>query len=228
MKILLDTANIKDIKYFNTNYPIVGVTTNPTILSKEGGDVVALLKEIRDIIGDDKELHIQVTETEYDKIVEEAQAIVNAFGKNTYVKIPVTDVGLRATKTLSDMGIGVTVTAVLTAAQAMLASNAGAAYVAPYISRSENLCADGIGTVEDISQIFDIAGTNTQILAASFKTAKEVLDVAVVGCHAATIGSSIMKMLISHTTTDTSIAGFAKDWKKAFGATTLLELLKKN
>ena len=227
MKILLDTANIKDIKYFNTNYPIVGVTTNPTILSKEGGDVVALLKEIRDIIGDDKELHIQVTETEYDKIIEESQAIVEAFGKNTYVKIPVTDIGLRATKTLSDMGIGVTVTAVLTAAQAMLASNAGAAYVAPYISRSENLCADGIGTVEDISKIFDRSGTNTQILAASFKTAKEVLDVAVVGCHAATIGSSIMKMLISHTTTDTSIAGFAKDWKKAFGPKTLRELLQK-
>lgn len=228
MKILLDTANIKDIKYFNTHYPIVGVTTNPTILSKEGGDVIAQLKEIRDVIGDDKELHIQVTETEYEKIVEEAKLIVDAFGKNTYVKIPVTDVGLRATKTLSDMGIGVTVTAVLTAAQAMLASNAGASYVAPYISRSENLCADGIGTVEDISKIFDIAGTDTQILAASFKTAKEVLDVAVVGCHAATIGSSIMKMLISHTTTDTSIVGFAKDWKKAFGSTTLRELLKNN
>ena len=228
MKILLDTANLNDIRYFNTNYPIVGVTTNPTILAKEGGDVVALLREIRDIIGDDKELHIQVTETEYEKIVEEAKAIVDTFGKNTFVKIPVTDVGLRATKTLTDMGIGVTVTAVLTAAQAMLASNAGASYVAPYISRSENLCADGIGTVEDISQIFDIAGTETQILAASFKTAKEVLDVAVVGCHAATIGSSIMKMLISHTTTDTSIAGFAKDWKKAFGPTTLLSLIKGN
>ena len=227
MKILLDTANIKDIKYFNTYYPIVGVTTNPTILSKEGGDVLALLKEIREIIGEDKELHIQITETEYEKIIEEAHAIVDFLGKNTYVKIPVTDVGLRATKTLSDQGIGVTVTAVLTAAQAMLASNAGASYVAPYISRSENLCADGIGTVEDISQIFDIAGTDTQILAASFKTAKEVLDVAVVGCHAATIGSSIMKMLISHTTTDTSIIGFAKDWKKAFGNTTLLSLLKK-
>ncbi len=228
MKILLDTANLKDIRYFNTNYPIVGVTTNPTILAKEGGDVVALLREIRDIIGDDKELHIQVTETEYEKIVEEAKAIVDVFGKNTFVKIPVTDVGLRATKTLTDMGIGVTVTAVLTAAQAMLASNAGATYVAPYISRSENLCADGIGTVEDISQIFDIAGTDTQILAASFKTAKEVLDVAVVGCHAATIGASIMRMLISHTTTDTSISGFAKDWKKAFGPTTLLALLKNN
>ena len=227
MKILLDTANIENIKYFNTNYPIVGVTTNPTILAKEGGDVVELLKQIRAIIGDDKELHVQVTETSYDKMIEEAHAIVELLGKNTYVKIPVTDVGLRVTKVLREEGIGVTVTAVLTAAQAMLASNAGASYVAPYISRSENLCADGVGTVEDISKIFEISGTDTQILAASFKTAKEVLDVAVVGCHAATIGSTIMKMLISHTTTDTSIVGFAKDWKKAFGNTTLLGLIKK-
>lgn len=227
MRILLDTANLKDIRYFNTYYPIEGVTTNPTILAKEGGDVIAQLKEIRNIIGDDKELHIQITETKYERIIEEAEALVQAFGKNTFVKIPVTDVGLRVTKHLSDRGYGVTVTAVLTAAQGMLASNAGAAYVAPYISRSENLCADGIGTVSDIAEIFKASGTKTQILAASFKTAKEVLDVAVAGCHTATIGSGIMKMLISHTTTDTSIAGFAADWNKTFGNTTLLKLLNK-
>ncbi len=228
MKILLDTANLENICYFNTYFPIVGVTTNPTILAKEGGDVISLLKKIRAIIGDEKELHVQLTETEYDKIIEEAKALIDLLGKNTFVKIPVTDVGLRATKAISEMGIGVTVTAVLTAAQAMLASNAGASYVAPYISRSENLCADGVGTVEDIAKIFSASNTSTQILAASFKTAKEVLDVAVAGCHAATIGSSIMKMLIAHTTTDTSIAGFEKDWKKAFGNTTLLKLIKEN
>ena len=159
-------------------------------------------------------------------MIEEAKAIVEFLGKKTFVKIPVTDVGLKATKELSDWGIGVTVTAVLSAAQAMLASNAGASYVAPYISRSENLCADGIGTVADIVKIFEVSGAKTQIIAASFKTAKEVLDVAVVGCHAATIGSTIMKMLIAHTTTDTSILGFAKDWNEAFGKTTLLELIK--
>ena len=226
MRILLDTANLKDIKYFNTYYPIEGVTTNPTILAKEGGNVVEQLKSIREIIGEDKELHVQVTETKFEKIIEEAEALVSLLGKNTYVKIPVTDIGLRVTKALSDRGFGVTVTAVLTAAQGMLASNAGASYVAPYISRSENLCADGVGTVADIAEIFKISGAATQILAASFKTAKEVLDVAVAGCHSATIGSTIMKMLISHTTTDTSIAGFVSDWKKAFGDTTLLKLIK--
>ena len=226
MKIILDTANLEDIRYFDTYYPIVGVTTNPTILSKEGGDVLKLLREIREIIGEDKELHVQVTETEYEKIVEEALAIVEYLGKNTYVKIPATDVGLRATRELASRGVGITVTAVLTAAQAMLASNAGAAYVAPYVSRLENICADGVGTVADIAEIFSISGTDTQILAASFKTAKEVLDVAVVGCHAATVGSDVMRKLLSHTTTDTSIEGFASDWKRAFGDTTLLKLIK--
>ena len=227
MRILLDTANLSDIKYFNEYYPIEGVTTNPTILSKEGGNVIENISKIREIIGPDKELHIQVTETSFDRIIKEAEALVSTFGKNTFVKIPVTDVGLKVTKYLSERGYGVTVTAVLTAAQGMLASNAGASYVAPYISRSENLCADGIGTVADIAEIFKASGTRTQILAASFKTAKEVLDVAVAGCHAATIGSSIMKMLISHTTTDTSIQGFERDWKSAFGNSTLLDLIER-
>ena len=227
MKLLLDTANLDSIKYFNTYYPIVGVTTNPTILSKEGGDVIELLKSIREIIGEDKELHVQVTETEYSRIIEEAEAIVNLLGKNTVVKIPATDVGLHATKTLTDMGYRVTVTAIRTAAQALLASNAGAAYVAPYVSRLENLCEDGVGTVSDIAKIFSIFSTKTEILAASFKTAKEVLDVAVVGCHAATVGSTVMRMLLAHTTTDTSISGFERDWKNAFGDTTILKLLKK-
>ncbi len=227
MRILLDTANLEDIRYFNTYYPIEGVTTNPTILSREGGDVLALLKEIRAIIGGGKELHVQVIETEYERILEEARAIVSFLGKNTFVKIPATAVGLRATKTLSGEGYGVTVTAVLTAAQGLLASNAGAAYVAPYVNRLENICADGVGTVADLFRVFSVSGTSTEILAASFKTAKEVLDVATVGCHAATVGSDVLRRFIAHTTTDTSIAGFAADWKGAFGDVTLLELLKK-
>ena len=225
MRIILDTANLEDIRYFNEYFPIEGVTTNPTILSKEGGDVLKLLKDIRAIIGD-KELHVQVTETDADKMVEEAEAIVNYLGENTFVKIPATPAGLKATRILSEKGIGITVTAVLTAAQAMLASNAGAAYVAPYVSRLENICADGVGTVAEIAEIFAMSGTDTQILSASFKTAKEVLDCAVAGCHTATVGTEVMHKLLQHTTTDTSIEGFANDWKKAFGDVTLLKLIK--
>jgi fructose-6-phosphate aldolase 2 len=227
MRIILDTANLEDIRYFNAYYPIEGVTTNPTILSREGGDVLSLLREIRTVIGPDKEFHVQVIETEYERILEEAHAIVDFLGKNTFVKIPVTEVGLRATKALSEQGYGVTVTAILTAAQALLASNAGAAYVAPYVNRLENICADGIGTVADTAEIFKVSGTRTQILAASFKTAKEVLDVAVAGCHAATVSPDVLRRFLTHTTTDTSIAGFSADWKRAFGDVTLLELLKK-
>ena len=225
MRIILDTANLADIRYFNEYFPIEGVTTNPTILSREGGDVLKLLKDIRAIIGDDKELHVQVTETEYEKIVEEAKALVKYLGKNTFVKIPATDVGLKATRALTNEGYNITVTAILSAAQAMLASNAGAAYVAPYVSRLDNLCSDGIGTVAEIAEIFGMSGTSTQILSASFKTAKEVLDCAVVGCHTATISAEIMHKLLAHTTTDTSIATFAADWKKAFGDVTLLKLI---
>ncbi|MBR2292844.1 MAG: fructose-6-phosphate aldolase [Clostridia bacterium] len=226
MRLILDTANLKDIEYFNTHYPIEGVTTNPTILSKEGGDVVALLKNIRAIIGEDKELHVQVTETQYEKILMEARAIVGLLGKNTFVKIPATDAGIRATKTLAAEGMGITVTAVLSPAQAMIASLAGASYVAPYVSRLENLCDDGVGCVAAIAEVFAYAGTKTQILAASFKTVKEVLDVATVGCHAATVGSDVMKKMLAHSTTDTSIAGFRKDWERAFGRNTLLELIQ--
>ena len=226
MKLILDTANLDDIKYFNTYYPISGVTTNPTILSREGGDVVKHLHTIREIIGEDKELHIQVTETEFDKIVSEAKAIVKAFGKNTFVKIPATDVGLRATAALAKEGIGVTVTAVFSAGQALLAATAGAAYVAPYVSRLENICEDGIGVVAEIQQVLDNGDYDTVILAASFKTAREVLDVALAGSGAATVSADVLKKLLSHTSTDTSIDGFAADWKKAFGDHTLSELLK--
>lgn len=227
MRIILDTANLDDIRYFNEYYPIEGVTTNPTILSKEGGDVIKLLSDIRAIIGDEKELHVQVTETEYERIIEEAKALVDFLGnkENTFIKIPATDVGLKATRALSSEGYHVTVTAVLTATQALLAANAGASYVAPYASRLENILADGIGTVKDIAVMFANSNTKCKILAASFKTAKEVLDIATVGCHAATVGSGVMARLLAHPTTDTSIAGFASDWKAAFGDTTLLKLL---
>lgn len=226
MKLILDTANLDDIRYFNTYYPISGVTTNPTILSREGGDIVAHLKTIRGIIGDDKELHIQVTETDFDKIIAEAKLIVRTFGKNTFVKIPATDVGLRATAALAKEGINVTVTAVFSAGQALLAATAGAAYVAPYVSRLENISEDGVGVVAEIQQVLDCDDYKTVVLAASFKTAREVLDVALTGAGAATVAADVLKKLLSHTSTDTSIAGFEADWEKAFGKRKLSEMLK--
>ena len=228
MKILLDTADINDIGYFCENYPVIGVTTNPTILSRVGGDVVSRLLEIRKLLTSKYELHVQVTEQSYDKIIEEAHAIVNLLGDNTFVKIPISDVGLHATKTLTSQGINVTATAILTATQAMLAAEAGAVYVAPYVSRLDNIMADGVGTVSQIAEIFKIHSINSKILAASFKTASQVLEVALVGAHCATVSTDILHLLSSHPTTTTSIEGFDKDFKSAFNKMTLLELIKKN
>ena len=226
MKLLLDTANLDDIRYFNEYFPIVGVTTNPTILSKEGGDIVAHLKKIRKIIGFDKELHVQVTETTFDGIVEEAEAIVGLLGNNTYIKIPITDEGIKATQFLSKKGYRITMTAILSAAQAMIASNAGAAYVAPYASRLDNICDDGVEIVAEIQSIFTASGTTSEVLAASFKTVRQVLDVAMTGAGASTVGASVMRNMLAHPITDTSIAGFAKDWKEAFGDVTIGSLIR--
>ena len=216
MKLLLDTANLEDIRYFNTYYPIVGVTTNPTILSKEGGDVLKLLRSIREIIGSERQLHVQVTESTYEKIVEEAEAIVAFLGENTFVKIPATDEGLRAVQTLSAKGYGITVTAVLTAAQALLASNAGAAYVAPYVSRLENICADGVGTVADIAEIFRIHGIKTEIISASIRGPQDVTDSAKAGAHIATIPYKVLVQMSKHPLTDAGIAKFMTDWNQTF------------
>ena len=159
-------------------------------------------------------------------MIEEAHAIVALLGENTFVKIPATPDGLRATRELAEEGIGITMTAVLSANQALLASEAGAAYVAPYVSRLENIGADGIGTVAEIAELLAASESNTEILAASFKTAREVLDCALAGADSATVSADVMKKLVQHTTTDTSIVGFAGDWKSAFGDHTLLELIK--
>lgn len=226
MRILLDTASLSEIAHACEMYPIVGVTTNPTILSKEGGDVVALLCEIRKILGSDLELHVQVTEHECEKIVEEAEAIVALLGKNTFVKIPVTEDGLKATRILKEKNIPVTATAILTATQALLMAEAGARYTAPYVSRLENIMADGIGTVSEIAEIFANGGYETEILAASFKTGRQVLDTALAGAHSVTVSPDILRLLVAHPVTTSSIAGFDRDFAGAFGNKTLLEILK--
>lgn len=150
MKLYLDTANLAAIREAVTCYPIVGVTTNPTLLAREGGNPIETLQSIRRIIGEERQLHVQLTETEPNKMTEEAQAIVGLLGRSTYIKIPVGEIGLQVTSTLADLGIGVTETAIFTAGQALLAARAGASYVAPYVNRLDNILADGVGVVSDI------------------------------------------------------------------------------
>ena len=229
MKILLDTANDKIIEEYIKSYPIMGVTTNPTILAndcKESGEnPVQRLRRIKYMLGKERQLHVQLTENTYEKMVEEAYSIVRVIGEDTFVKVPVSEVGLKVIKKLSGDGINVTATAILTATQALLAAEAGAKYVAPYVSRLENVMANGIETIADIAQVFASGGYSTQILAASFKTGKEVLDTALAGAELATVSPEVLKMLVSHPVTNSSIEKFGNDWNETFGKT-LYELTK--
>lgn len=227
MKLYIDTANLEAIREGMNYYPLIGVTTNPTLLSREGGDPVETLKAIRALIGEDRQLHVQVTETEADKMVEEAKAIVALLGKNTYIKVPVGEVGLQVTAALAELGIGVTETAIFTSGQALLAARAGASYVAPYVNRLDNILADGVGVVSDIAQTFAVHGIDTEVLAASFKSPEQVIRVGLAGGHTATLPPDVLKGLLNHPLTNAAVDSFAADWNNAFGGATLREMLSK-
>lgn len=224
MRMLLDTADLSAIRRLIEFYPIEGITTNPTILAKEGGNLRRLLLEIRETIGD-LELHVQATESDYAGMIREAEAIQNFLGENTFVKIPVTANGLRAIEELAQRDFLVTATAILTPTQAMLASEAGATYVAPYVGRCTRSGGDGIELVRNIDKLFTYGESETAILAASFKTVDEILQVALSGAEAATVSPDLLEALIAHPTTDSSIEGFAADWDRAFKGKPLYEIL---
>jgi len=227
MKLYIDTANLDAIREGMKYYPLIGVTTNPTLLSREGGDPVETLKAIRAIIGPDRQLHVQVTETDADKMIEEAKAIVALLGENTFIKVPVGEVGLQVTAALAALGIGVTETAIFTAGQALLAARAGASFVAPYVNRLDNILADGVGVVSDIAQTFAVHGIDAEVLAASFKSPEQVIRVALSGGHTATLPPDVLKGLLTHPLTGAAIDSFASDWNNTFGGATLREMLSK-
>ncbi len=221
MIYILDTADLAAIKHCNEFYPLAGVTTNPSIISKAKTDFWPLVEEIRAIIGKDKMLHVQTTKTLAEDIVAEAKLMQERLGGDFYVKIPIGEEGLKATMMLKELGIKVTMTAIFTPTQALMAAKAGATFVAPYVNRLDNILGDGVRVVEEIVQLFDIHGLDTMVLAASFKNAEQVHKCSLVGCHSVTITDDIMKNLISHPMTDAAIAGFEKDWKAVYGDKTI-------
>ena len=223
MIYILDTADLVAIKQCNEFYPLAGVTTNPSIIARAKADFWPLVKEIRAIIGKDKMLHVQTTQTEADKTVEEAKLLKKELGGEFYVKIPIGEEGLKATMKLKELGIGVTMTAIFTPTQALMAAMAGASFVAPYVNRLDNIIGDGCGVVAEIVNQLELYGSDCKVLAASFKNAEQVHKCAMVGCHSVTVTDDIMKMLISHPMTDAAIAGFDKDWQNAYGEKTILD-----
>lgn len=223
MLYILDTADIEDIRHCNEFYPLAGVTTNPTIISREHADFWNLVKEIREIIGDDKMLHVQTTQKTAEGIIEEAKLLKEELGGVFYVKIPICEEGLKATMALKKMGIGVTMTAIFTPAQALIAAKAGADFVAPYVNRLDNIIADGCEVVKEIVRQLEIYNLNCKVLAASFRTAEQVHKCASAGCHSVTVSAKILKSLILNPMTDVAVRAFERDWEEAYGDKTILE-----
>ena len=223
MIYILDTADLAAIKHCNEFYPLAGVTTNPSIISKENTEFWGLVKEIRSIIGKDKMLHVQTVQTTAEKMVEEAKLLKKELGGDFYVKIPIGEEGLKATKELKKLGIGVTMTAIFTPAQALIAAKAGASFVAPYVNRLDNILGDGTEVVAQIVEQLEIYDLDCKVLAASFKNAEQVHKCALAGCHSVTVTADVLKSLITHPMTDAAIEGFEKDWNKAFGDKTILD-----
>ncbi len=226
MEYVIDTADLEAIKHIAEFYPIRGVTTNPSIISKENTqDFIGHLKKIRAVIGPDKMLCAQTLQKDADKIVEEGLKMSEAIGGDFYLKIPISEAGLKATMELKKKGVKVLMTAIFTPAQALMAATAGADYVAPYVNRLDNVLGDGVGTVASIVNQFDIYGVECKCLAASFKNAQQVHECAEVGCHSVTVAPEIFKLLISHPLTDVAVAGFEKDWSKVYGDKQMLDLI---
>ncbi|MHB1457885.1 MAG: transaldolase family protein [Armatimonadota bacterium] len=211
MLYLIDSANLEDIEALINCYPIVGVTTNPSIIAREEEPFASLVKDIRRIIGSEQMLHIQTSCETSDQIVQEALALQKLADGNFYAKIPVTPSGIQAIMQLKKLKVGVTATTIFTPQQALIAARAGADFVAPYVNRLDNIASNGSSVVSDIVHLFNIHNLETRVLAASFKNVEQVHQVSMAGAHCATIDPELFPHLIYHPLTDMSVAQFKAD-----------------
>lgn len=218
MKLLIDDANLDKIKAIYAQYPVDGVTTNPSILAKVGRSPFAVLKEIREFIGQDAELHVQAVSADAEGMVAEGHRIAEVLGKNTFIKIPAVPEGLKAIRQLSSEGYQVTATAIYTPMQAFLAAKAGADYAAPYVNRIDNLGADGIATVKTIQNIFENSGLKTSILAASFKNTQQVQALCEYGVGACTVSPDVIQGLLKNDSVTAALSAFVKDFEGLCGS----------
>ena len=217
MKLLIDDANLEKIKSLYEFYPVDGVTTNPSILSKCLDRPMEGLKEIRSFIGKDAELHAQVISKKCGDMIKEAELICRELGDNTFVKVPAIPEGFAAIKILSERGFNTTATAVYTPMQAYLAAKASATYVAPYVNRIDNLGTDGIETVKIIQDILTRSGYKTEVVAASFKNVRQVQELCRYGIAAATVSCDLLEAFASSASIAQAVDAFVVDFEKAFG-----------
>lgn len=217
MKILIDDADIIKIKEIYEYYPVDGVTTNPSILVKNGGNPKEVLKMIRSFIGKEAELHVQVVSQNAEAMIEEAKCIRNALGEKTYIKIPVIPEGLKAIKKLSAEGYLITATAIYTPMQAFLAAKAGADFAAPYVNRIDNLGADGAETTKNIHDMFVKNNYKTEVLAASFKNIRQVSELCRYGIGGITVATDLMKKFLQNDSVIAAVDAFCADFEELCG-----------
>lgn len=216
VKFFIDTANVDEIREANDMGIISGVTTNPSLIAKEGKDYFKTLSEISKIVNGSISGEVKATTTTAEQMVKEGVAI-GAISPNMTVKIPMTKEGLKAVKQLKDRGIDTNVTLIFSLNQALLAANAGATYVSPFIGRIDDINMDGMALIDDIANAFAVHDIKTKIIAASIRTTTHVTNCALAGADIATVPYKILMQMVEHPLTEKGIEKFIKDYTAVFG-----------
>ena len=211
MKFFIDTANVDEIRKTNDLGLLDGVTTNPTLVSREGREFKSLIKEICSIV--EGPVSAEVVSIEAEGMITEAREIAK-LADNIVVKIPLIEDGLKAVKALAGEGIKTNITLCFSATQALMAAKAGAAYISPFVGRLDDLSVRGMDLVEEILSIYDNYGFDTEVIVASIRNPTHVVDAALVGADIATIPYKVIQQLIRHPLTDIGLENFLADWKK--------------
>ncbi len=217
MRLLIDDANIEEIRRLTDLYPIAGGTTNPSILAKYGDDPWTLLKKLRKLYGEERDFHVQTIAMDADGMIADGRRIAEVLGKNTFVKIPCIPDGFKAMKALSKEGYRITGTCVYTPLQAYLAIESGARYVAPYVDRIDNMGYDGVEVVKIIQDIIDNNGYKAEVLAASFKNSQQVLELCAYGIDSATCVPSVIDSFTNSPAILDAVEKFRSDFEKVAG-----------
>ncbi len=216
MKFFIDTANVDDIKKANDMGVICGVTTNPSLIAKEGRRFKDVIEEIASIVDGPISGEVKATTTDAEGMIREGREIAKIH-PNMVVKIPMTVEGLKAVKVLAAEGIKTNVTLIFTANQALLAARAGAAYVSPFLGRLDDISVRGVDLVSEIAEIFAVAGIETEIIAASVRNPMHITDCALAGADIATVPYKVIEQMTHHPLTDAGIRKFQEDYRAVFG-----------
>ena len=216
MRFFIDTANVDDIRKANDMGVICGVTTNPSLIAKEGRVFEDVIAEIASIVDGPISGEVKATTTDAEGMIREGREIAKIH-PNMVVKIPMTVEGIKAVKVLADEGIKTNVTLIFTANQALLAARAGATYVSPFLGRLDDISVRGVDLIREIAEIFEIAGIETEVIAASVRNPMHITDCALAGADIATVPYKVIEQMTHHPLTDAGIRKFQDDYRAVFG-----------